>query len=195
MENDIERIWHESVKKEIVNISKRNLITELNSQMKSLDRNIGLRNGREIVASVVLIVVLGTGSFFTDSILSKIGLILGAMYGILVIFMIKRTAKLKPDNYTLQIREYLLERRMYLKEEKKLLDNVIYWYLLPPFICCVLFFIGQKLNVLVLLFSIIIVFVMYVYLYILNKRAVKKVYDPMLEKLEHTIMDFDINQI
>ncbi len=45
------------------------------------------------------------------------------------------------------IKAQLLGIQQYITKEKELLDNILYWYLLPPFIGIVLFFVGLSRSV------------------------------------------------
>jgi len=179
LENELTLIWQQSAKAEVVKLNASDLILELDLQLKSLDKGLKKRDKREIIAAAIVIVIFGTGTIFFTGIISKIGLLLCALYGIIVIFVLRNVKKHKPDIYSLPVKDYLVNHREYLVKERNLLKNVIYWYLLPPFIGEVVFFIGQNMGTISLIISIIIVFSINAYIYFLNKVGVRKVFDPI----------------
>ncbi|MCK9423096.1 MAG: hypothetical protein M0Q38_10900 [Bacteroidales bacterium] len=191
LNDELENIWQKYTKAEVVNFNRSELLIDLKSQLKRFDRMLKNRDRREIIAGAMVILLSGAGAFFFTEILSRIGLVLGVLYGFLVIYMLTNVKKHKPDNYALPIKDYLVKYRMYLVKERNLLDNVIYWYLLPPFISSVLFFIGQHTGIILLTILIIFVFGLYTFIYFLNKSGVKKSFDPLIKKLDETINDFE----
>jgi len=191
LENELEIIWKNSTKAEVVKIDKPEFLTDIDLQLKYFDKNIKKRDRREYIAAAIVTLTFGTGFFFFTGILSKLGLLLGALYGILVIIVLQNAKKQKPDNYSLPIKEYLVQHRKYLVKERNLLKNVIYWYILPPFIGSVLFCIGQYTGVIQFIISITIVSGINVYIYFLNKAAVRKVFDPLIKKIDKTIEDLE----
>jgi hypothetical protein len=190
LDNELERIWQNS-KVEIVKIDMSKLLIDLEAQLKSFDRSIKNRNRREIVAAVIVIIVFGTGAVFFTGILSKIGLLVGVLYGVLVIYVLRNVKKHKPSNYSLPTKDYLIKHRQYLVEERSLLDYVIYWYLFPPFISSVLFLIGQNMSITRLIISVLIAFGICAHVYFLNKAGVRKSFDPLIKKINETINDIE----
>lgn len=189
--DELQKIWHNCTKAEGVNFDKSKLLIDLNSQLRSIDRIIKNRDRREIIAAAIVILAFGTGAFYYTALLSRVGMILGSLYGVLVIVMLKNVKKYKPTNYALPIKDYLIKYRKYMAKERSLLDNVIYWYLLPPFISSVLFFIGQNIGITLIIILALFIFGLYTILYFLNKRGVKKTFDPLIKKLDETINDIE----
>jgi hypothetical protein len=191
LENELERIWQNSTKEEVVKFNKSKLIIELDSQLKRFDRSIKNRDIREIIAAAIIIPAFGIGAFFLPGILLKTGSLLIASFGILVIYMLRSVRKYKADNFSLPIKEYLLKYRQYLIKERNLLDNVLYWAILPPFIGVILFFIGCKLESYKLIILILIVVAFNAFAYFLNKMSVKKDFDPLIKRIDLSINDLE----
>lgn len=191
LENELEIIWQNSTKVEVVKFNKSKLLIDLDSQLKSFDRSLKKRDRREIIAAALVILIFGTGAFFFTNILSRLGMVLGALYGGLVIYVFKNVKKHRPTNNALPIKDYLVEYRQYLAKERNLIANVIYWYLLPPFIACLLFFIGQNMSITQLAVYMLIIFCIYAFIFFLNKLGVNKSFDPLIKKLDEAINDID----
>lgn len=191
LENELERIWQNSTKEEVVKFNKSKLIIELDSQLKSFDRSIKNRDRREIIAAAIIIPIFGIGALFLPGILLKIGSMFIASFGILVIYMLRRVKKYKADNFSLPVKEYLLKHRQYLIKERNLLNNVLYWYILPPLIGVILFFIGCKLKGYILIILILIVFAFNAFAYFINKMTVKKDFDLLIKRIDLSIHDLE----
>ena len=191
VENELSKIWQNSTGAEAINFNNAELFADLDLQLKNFDHTLKNRDKREVIAAVIVILLFGTGTLFFSGIISRIGLIFGALYGILVIYVLHIVKKQKPEYYTLPVKEYLIQHREYLVKERNLLKNVIYWYLLPPFISSVLFFVGQNMGAVMLIISILIAFWINVYIYFLNKAAVKKVFDPLINQMDQTINNLE----
>lgn len=191
LNDELERIWQNSTKAESVKFDKTEFLIDLNLQLKRFDRILKNRDRREIIAAAIVILIFGTGAFFFTEILSRIGMVLGALYGVLVIYVFKNVKKHRPTSYALPIKDYLVEYRQYLAKERNLLANVIYWYLLPPFIACLLFFIGQNMSITQLAVYMLIIFCIYAFIFFLNKLGVKKSFGPLIKKLDEAINDIE----
>lgn len=188
-ENELTEIWKQSAKPEVGKFNPSELLANLDSQLKNFDKCLKNRDRREVFAAAIIILIFSIGAILFTGIISKIGLILCALYGIIVIYVLRNVKKHKPANFTLPVKDYLVKHRDYLVKERNLLKNVIYWYLLPPFIGEVLFFVGQNMSTTTLIISILIVFSINAYIYFLNKVGVKKVFDPLILKINKTIND------
>jgi hypothetical protein len=189
-ENELTEIWKQSAKTEVGKFNQSEILANLDSQLRNFDKCLKKRNRREVIAAAIVILIFGIGAILFTGIISKIGLLLCALYGVLVIYVLRNVKKHKPASYALPVKDYLVQHRDYLVKERNLLKNVIYWYLLPPFIGEVLFFIGQNMGTITLIISILIVFSINAYIYFLNKVGVKKVFDPLILKISKTINDF-----
>jgi hypothetical protein len=194
LDNELRHIWQSSNKKELIKFNKSELLTDLDSKLESFDKSLKNRDRREIIASIIIILFFGTAIFFIPQTLSRIALLIIVLYGILVIYILKNVRKYRVNNYFLPIKEYLIKHRQYLIKERSLLDNVLYWYILPPTVSAILFFIGRNIEGTRLVINILVVFIINLFIYFLNKRAVKKDFDPLIKKLDITIKNLEASE-
>ncbi len=187
LNNEIEKIWQNNSEFEVVEFDKAELRDELKKQLRHFDRLVKRRNIRESIAAVIVIILFGAGLFLFSSLLSQIGMIIGVLYGALVIIMFWRAKQKKPIEYGLPTIDYLKKYRNYLAEERKLASNVLYWYLAPPYIACLLFFIGEEISTIHLVLNMLGIFALYAFILIRNKKGVKKTFNPLVEKVDHAI--------
>jgi hypothetical protein len=71
----------------------------------------------------------------------------------------------------------------------QMIDNVLYWYILPCMLLIALFVLGPgiKGRLPVIIYMGVLATIVGVVTYILNKRAVKKEFIPRLEKIDELI--------
>ena len=72
-----------------------------------------------------------------------------------------------------------------------LLDNILYWYILPPFVIAILFFMGLPLTTMMWITKMGFVLLVSIGVLYLNKRAVKKQFKPLIKQLDETISNLE----
>jgi hypothetical protein len=92
----------------------------------------------------------------------------------------------RAENYAVPIEAYLIQHKLYLIKQRQLLANALYWYIIPIALSCVLFIVGltPEKNFTI---PLVIVISVNTLVYYLNKLAVKKVFDPLIEKISNAI--------
>jgi hypothetical protein len=190
-ENELKTIWQNSSKEELMKFNTSKLLIELDSKLESFDRRIKIRDRNEIIAAAIIIPVFGIYFFYTPQLLAKIGLSMGVLFCILVMCVLTDVKKYRVMDYSLPIKEYLAKHRQYLVKQKSLLENVLYWYILPPTVSAMLFFIGKGFEISKLIMPIVMIVIINAFIYYINKRAVKEDIDPLIKKLDFTIKDFE----
>lgn len=194
LESELKKIWQGSSQEELIKFNKSKLLIELDLKLNYLDSKIKNRDRMEFITAYIVIAALGFGIYYFPGIISKLGLALTILYAITVIFMLKNVKKYKVENYSLPIKEYLNNHRKYLIKERNLIDNILYWYLLPPSICAIIFFIGLDLESTRFIINLIVILAINIFIYLLNKRAVKKDFDPIIKKLDIAINDLELKE-
>lgn len=194
LENELNKIWQNSTREELVKFNASKLLIDLDSKLESFDRCIKNRDRREIIAAIFIMLVFGVMTFFIPQLLSKMGilrgvlygtgLMLGVIFGILVIYKLRHVKKFKADNYSLSTKDYLIKHQQYLIKERSLLEKVLYWYTLPATLSTILIFVGVNLGSTQTYILILISLVVNAYAYYINKRTVKKDFNPLIEKLD-----------
>lgn len=134
-------IWKHSVDNMVLNIDHTTLITELKAKVNKLDRSIRNRNILEIAAALIVIPIFSYWAFQQPSIISKVGCVITALWGLYVIYRLISTRNNKPAQIEhLPLKNQLVKQKEYLLKEAKLLNQVLSWYIVP-------FYIGQILLI------------------------------------------------
>lgn len=188
LEDELKKFWKNISEADVQKLDKSMLIVRLDEKLKNMESAIKRRDFLEIAVAVVLIPVFMLFIFFIPSIVSKIGAGFAILYFLLVIYKLRSVKKWKkPVDVTLPLREQLIQSKSYYEAEMNLLDTVLYWYLIPPFIALGLFWAGMVTSW--LKFGILMLFAALLFgvIYKLNKDAVNKEFKPLLKRIDDAL--------
>jgi len=142
-DKDLKKIWKDAAFNDRLQLNHQKILTDIHTANQKLDRQIKWRNVREIVAAIVVIIFFAIFFFITISSIVKFGivlLILAALFIICKLLQVRN--KKQPNGIALSIKDQLIHRKNYLKQEQALLTNILYWYLLPLTIPAIIIEIG-----------------------------------------------------
>lgn len=187
MEDELIKIWQSSPRHERVKFEKSRLMLEMQSSLDRFHRSIKYRDLMEIIPAIIIFPFLLHTAYTVPFVLSKIGAAWCAVCVVYIIFRLRDAKKHKPGDYDQPYLDYLIKTRDYLNVQKKLLDNVIYWYVGPIAPGVILFFIGVVADTQALILRLAGLLVLSFVAYFLNKRAVKKQIVPRIKKINRLI--------
>ena len=192
LEQELKNIWQNSPQKEIIKFEKSKLLIDLNHNISKFEKAIRNRNIREIGSALFVFAVFGYYAYLYSHPLAKIGAIIISLACLFIIYKLKQVQRLmKPINLTFSMKEQLIETRIYITNEKNLLDNVLYWYLLPLSFGMIIFTMGLNMSFKRLLISVPIFIVLNIVIYIINKLTVKKKFLPLIENINLSIKEME----
>lgn len=202
LEQNLKDIWKNSSRIEKIKFDLSRLMIDLNGKMNKIEKAIKSRDIREIGASIIGIIMFGYFAIVVPFPVTKIASVLTIGWFIYLIFKLKNNKKIKlPIDMTAAFNDQLERQRKNMVQEAKLIDSVLYWYVLPPFIMNIIFVLGigdplkynwstwaanvlpvttnDKITVIafIALFNVFVVW--------LNKRAVKKSINPIIKEIEN----------
>ena len=192
LEQELKNIWQNSPQKEIIKFEKSKLLIDLNHNINKFEKAIRNRNIREIGAALFVFIVFGYYAYLYTHPLAKIGAIIISFACLFIIYKLKQVQRIKkPLNLTFSMKEQLIETRMYITNEKNLLDNVLYWYLLPLSFGMIIFTMGLNMSFNRLLIYVPIFIILNLVIYIINKLTVKKKFLPLIENVNLSIKEME----
>lgn len=191
-EKQLKEIWQSANdKNETINFHSLNL-KEMNQQIKKFEKTIAARNNREIAAAIFVIAGFGYYAFTIPSLLGKLGSIWTIGCGIWVIYKLKKVEAKQPGfDSQHSIKQQLVDYQEYVKTEQRLLNNILYWYLLPFIPGMVLFMLGTGKEWSDLFVNFSIIFIVFLAIYLLNKKAAKNKFTPLLTDIEKTLQNLE----
>lgn len=189
MEEELIKIWQSSPNQERVKFERSRLMIEVQSNIDRFHQQIKYRDLREQIAVAIVIPAFAYSAYAVPHLLSKVASILIIGYGIFIVVRLRNAKKRKPGMVNETYLDYLHKMKGYLLDQKKLLDTVLYWYILPGMTLTMMFFLGFgitgriaqiiKMGLANVVLAIATLF--------LNKKAVKEQITPRLEKINHLI--------
>lgn len=197
MEDELIRIWQSSPNQERVKFQKSRLMIDLQSSLDRFHKVIRNRDLVETIAAIMVIPIFAYYAYVIPYVLTKIASVLIGVWAVYVVIRLRKARMHKPGAFTASYQEYLHKTREYLSVQKKLLDTVLYWYLLPGFVLMLLFlmgFIGNPEKHTYVIRTGTVAFILGIFVYFLNRRAVKKHIIPRLEKVDELIKVLENNE-
>jgi len=209
LEQELKNIWKNSSKTEQIKFETSRLMIDLNRKINRFEKTIRYRDMREIAASILGIFLFGYFVYEIPFLLTKIASFFTVIWFAYVIYKFRAAKKHKLSaNLSLSFREQLEHQKENTIQQAKLLDTVLYWYLIPPFILNVIFVIGlespadynwsntiaNQLLPLAITYKIaylIFIAVLYAGILWLNKRAVKKGINPVIKEIENVLQQLE----
>lgn len=190
MEDELVKIWQSSPNQERVKFERSRLLLDVQTNIDRLNKMIKQRDLREIAGVALATPIFSFIAYRTPFVMTKIGALVIVLAGIFVAWRLRNAQKRKSDPVTATYLEYLYKTRQILRAQKHLLDTVLYWYISPFLIGVTFMLLGrygeaEKLHMFIkgeigaVLIGVIV--------YFLNKRAVKSILIPQLEKIERLI--------
>lgn len=211
IEQELKNIWRNSSQVEKIKFDLSRLLIDLNDKATHLNNVIRKRDRREIIASAIGAIMFIYFAYEIPFIITKIGCLLSVSWFIYLVFKLRDNRRLKrPTDLTLPFKEQLENQRQNMEQEARLLNSVLYWYVLPPFIANIVFIFGvgdptafgwepqlidfipvtmaSKFSMIgfIALFSTFIVW--------LNKRAVKKTLNPIIQDIDRVQQQLETDQ-
>jgi hypothetical protein len=161
----------------------------LSYSINKFSRGIRRRDQREIYAALFVIAAFSVTGLLIPFFWSKVASFLTVAWAAMVVYILIAVKKYKPDDHSLSMLEYLSLYLIYLKKERKLVGTVSYWYVLPFALFTLLFFIGFPGTASALLVKVFVVAGVSIFVIVLNQRALRKDFDPLITRLETGIKD------
>lgn len=208
-EQELRDIWKNSSEAEKIKFDLSQLILDLNKKMNQVEKNIQKRDRREIIASIIGILIASYLAYEVPFPISKLACLLSIGWFVYVIYKL-RTSKKKtiPLDVTLPFRKQLENQKTNMQQQAQLLDTVLYWYVLPPFIVNVLFIMGwgdpaaigwdhfladifRVMTLAAKLRTLAILALFYGLILWINKQAVKTKLKPIIQDLDQLIQKLD----
>ncbi len=193
--DDLKTGWKTEVEKTGKQQDLTRLVESLEKETKKLDKSIKRRDIMEISIALLLIPVWAWKLFSSASLLQTIGLwiaIVACIYIPYKLLKARQVESAKDDS----LLAFLSVEKSKIEKQKELLETIAIWYLSPLMVAIILITAGGKVDDAgvpqiseQLMVYYLFCGVLYVGIYFLNKRAAKKKFAPLLDKVNQQIQE------
>ena len=193
--DDLKTNWQQTVATQPTTNNITEVVASLEKETVKIDKEIKRRDILEISVAVLLIPFWLFGLTNTAGSMQTIGLliaIISCMYIPYRLLKAKRVSTLKSSS----IKDFLIREQQKTLQQKQLLESVVWWYIAPLTLSIVLITLGATVDeagmyhvnsYLQKYYAALVLLVVGVYL--LNKRAAKKKFTPLLENIEKRLTE------
>ena len=201
LDQELKNIWLNSAPEEQVKFNFSRLMIDLNNKMKNMDSAIKKRDFRETAAALLGVFAFSYLAWEVPFVISKLACALIILWSFYVIYKLRSVRQSTAhERYDHSFRDQLSRQKQQLKAQAQMLNSVLYWYVLPPFLLNVLFLVGlgdpgayewstflqdilpfelnEKLS------FILVASLFYAFVVWLNRRAVRKELEPVIAEIQ-----------
>lgn len=208
LEQELKNIWKNSSQVEQIKFDLSRLVIDLDSKMQGLKKAIRRRDRREIGASVVGIPLFAYLAYELPFPIAKLAALLNIGHFIYLIIKFRGMQKKKrPVDFAASFTEQLDDQKSDMQRQVKLLDSVLWWYVLPPYLLNILLIVGigdpAAYNWSPLLIDSVPVMssakvtmiiglgIFYALIVWMNKRVVKKTLKPTIREIDKVLLQLE----
>jgi hypothetical protein len=164
------------------------VVAGMRKRMRKFDKTIFWRDVRELAACVFVFIFFAVYYFRVATALSRAGCVVIVLSAVFIAGKILAAHRMKRRNLvSASVRDFLLGEVEKVSRQIRLLETVVWWYLLPLFIGVELFSWGGAAPVQDKVVNLVVTLFVYAVLYWANRYAARKSLRPLKEQLEQTL--------
>lgn len=193
--DDLKSNWQEKMQSTDAPENLTEYITMLEQKTVKIDKDIKRRDRLEIGVALLLIPAWIFGLFVSVSLIQTLGFIIAIASCLYIPYKLVKAKQIEPSKSN-SMRAFLENERQKLVQQKQLLESVFWWYLGPLGLSIGLITVGATANEsgipqpdIWLTAYLIAVAVLYAGIYVMNKKAAKKKFTPLLENIDNKLSD------
>ena len=189
-EEDIKKIWQEQPTS--VRIGGNEVVLSLQQELEKFEKRIRIRDIREIVIGIAVIIFFGVALLNVPYPGAKIGAAIIIVGCINIIYRLRRAQKQRPSENPLQdIRSNLLREKEKIETQISLLKTVWRWYLLPLMVGVILFYVSFPQPITAKVLYVAAVCLLYGGIWWVNHYAANRYLLPLQNKVEKMLNELN----
>ncbi len=158
---------------------------------RRLDKAIKNRDRLEIAVGLLVSVAFTFVAIFSTG-LKQVGAVLIVLYGIWVVVVLRFFRRKHPKSMHQPSIVFLNDYLEYMKSQRQLIKNVIWWYILPAFVSQLFFLLGVSSSPGSTAVAILVTVGIMVFIARINRKAVKTQFDPIIQQLQEVIASLQL---
>lgn len=211
IEQELKEIWKNSSQIEKIKFDLSRLMMDLENKTTKIERVIRRRDRTEIGTAIFAIPMFALFAYEIPFPISKVGIILSMFWFGYVIYRLKSVQKYKrPADLSSSFKEQLENQKFHLQKQFHLLNTILYWYLIPPFVFFSITIYGFgdpadygwsnwvanqifPLSLTAKIANIVVCVLLYAAIYWMNISACRKTLSPVIKEIER--VQSQLNQV
>lgn len=188
--DEMKKIWRQQEVDTKQDYSQSEIMMLINNKMLALEKEIKSRDRLEIIACIILIVIFGYYLLYSHSIWIKAGSAVIIFAGIFIWYTLKKNQIKKIDAPELpdhSLKKHLNKELERVKRQKKLSQNIAWWYIAPITAGLFLITIGFETSLLFQIGYMALVLIVALIVWRYNQNTVKHKYDPLISEINKAI--------
>lgn len=188
--NELKNIWRRQQADKERDYSQSELMLLINNKMLSLEKQVKSRDRIEIIACAALVLFFGYTLVTAHSLWTQIGSTIIVAAAIFIGYRLKSSQiekQSRDDSYNHSMAEHLQQELNQVRQQKKLLENIAWWYISPIVVGLAFLAAGFETGLLSKVTYMAVVLVCAVLVWYFNQRAVRRKFDPLIQELNKAI--------
>ncbi|MDZ7771158.1 MAG: hypothetical protein U5K31_00160 [Balneolaceae bacterium] len=188
--DELKDIWKQQKAAAGANYSRSELLMLINNRMISFEERIRSRDRLEVLACIAVIIFFGAYFFVTESLLQQVGSVVLVSGALLVWYRLKTTDVHKTEDrpmVDLPMAVHLERELRRVREQKKLLGSIAWWYILPLTVGLLIFALGFQSGWAFKAGYITLVLAMGGWVWKRNRDTVRRKFAPLEKELEEAM--------
>lgn len=195
--DDLKQNWQNAIQIESASQTLKQAINMLELETNKIDKEVKRRDFIEITIAILLIPAWIYGIIKSVSAMQTIGCAIAIAACIYIPYRLLSARKITPRK-TDNIKDFLLQEKQKLQQQKQMLESVVWWYISPLTTAILLITLGANVNEFGIpqvnshmLWYYSLVTILVVGIYFLNKRAAKKKFGPLIKNIEQRLSEIN----
>ena len=192
--NELKNVWKQQDRDTGDQLSKSELMMMINNKMISLEENIKARDRLEIIVAIAVMIVFALWGVSAETVWTQAGCAVIVGSAGFIWYKLKRTQRASFDSRTNphhSMREHLNGELQSVRQQKKMLQSVAWWYLSPIWVGLLLITLGFSQGIVYKVGYMIAVSILYVWIWRKNQQQVEGKFSPLEEEIKEAIASIE----
>ena len=195
--DDLKQDWQQTVSSQSTDDDLTKVVATLEKETTKVDKEIKRRDLLEISIAFLLIPFWLYGLSNSAGTMQTIGFCIAIISCLYIPYRLTKAKKVS-ELRSSSIKDFLIREQQKVQQQKRLLESIVWWYIAPLTLSIVLITLGATVDdsgmfhvntYLQKYYSALVLLIIGVYL--LNKRAAKKKFTPLLKNIERRLTELE----
>ena len=195
--DDLKQDWQNTLQSEPVPENLTEVIDNIEQQTSKIDKEVKRRDFLEITIAVLLVHFWIFGLSISVSTMQTIGCIVALVACAIIPYRLIKAKRIEARTSN-SIKDFLLQEKQKLSQQKQMLESVAWWYIGPIATAILLITLGANVDATGvpqipdhMVWYYVCLAILVIGVYALNKQAAKKKFGPLLDNVNKHLSDIE----